>query len=108
MAWALIDNAEDNSETDVVDQAAADERGRAIFGAECGMRILRMSHGRDACATVLMIVKPDKPMVLQVVIDREDRDQRNRLGRHRRQQSDPMHGNRGSEQQILRSIQWLA
>src|SRR5947208_1425149 len=63
----------------------------------------------SVCLHVLLIMKPDQPVVLQVVIDGENGHQRNRLIGHRRQQGDPMHRDRRGQQQVLRQIQraWL-
>ena len=52
-------------------------------------------------------MKPDQTVILQVVIDRQNRHQRNRLRRHRRQQSDPVHWNRRGQQKIFGDVQRL-
>src|ERR1700730_1712740 len=88
LARTLIDDAKDDPERDVVDQATADESRRAVGGT----RILRVIHGRDARATVLLIMKPDQTVILQVVIDSQNRDQRDRLWwqwRHQKDTVDP-------------------
>src|SRR5258707_15217269 len=85
LTWCLIEKTKNDSESDVVEQAAADECGWAISGT----RILRVSHGRGALATIFLIMKPDEPAILQVVINCENRHQRDWLGGNRRQQPHP-------------------
>src|SRR5712671_5924011 len=90
LTWCLIEKTKNDSESDVVEQAATDECGWAISGT----RVLRVSHGRDVLAPIFLIMKPDEPVILQVVINRENCHQRDWLGGHRRQQHNPMHRNR--------------
>src|SRR5258706_9927156 len=90
LTWCLIEKTKNDSESDVVEQAAADECGRAVSST----RILRVSHGRDARATIFLIMKPDEPVILQVVIDGENRNQGDWLGGHRCHERNPVHRNR--------------
>src|SRR5690349_9555859 len=89
----LIDHAEHDSERDVIQHAAANHLSRAKL-----LTLLR----------VLLIVKPDQTVILKIVIDRQYRDNRDRLLRHRRQQDNPVHRDRGREQQILRHVERFA
>ncbi len=56
-------------------------------------------------AGVLLIVKPNQSVVLQVVIDGQDGNDRDWFVRHRRQQDDPVHRNRRREKKVFRHIQ---
>src|SRR5260370_6342282 len=81
LPWTLVEQAEENSEGNVVDQATADEGGGAVLGPRVHMAIRDalpdgratapqpLSADKMAALHVLLIVKPYPPVVLQVVID---------------------------------------
>src|ERR1043166_8163794 len=87
LAWSLVDDSEKDAEREVVNQPARYE----CRGAEGGPRSLRVIRGRRARATVFLVMKPNQPLILQVVIDGENGYQRNRFRGHWRQQSNPVH-----------------
>src|SRR5437763_14150582 len=89
LARCLIHQAKQNSESDVVDEAAADERRRTI--SERRHPCLRVERILSA---VLVIMKPNQSVILQVGIDRVNSDERERLRRHRSEKRSPMHQNR--------------
>src|SRR6185437_1815749 len=113
LSRALIDDAKEYSETDVVNQPATDQCGGTVTERRhpC-LRVARIVRARCGPAArapgVLLVMKPNQPVVLQVLINREDRDQRNWLCRHRREQRNPMHRYRSRQKQILRHIQRLS
>ena len=123
---ALVNQSEDNAEGDIEQQTTADQLSRAVLASRRGMRILRMllagelfgrnlpadagRHGRDARVTaratfILLVVKPDQTMVLQVVINRQNGNDGNWFVGHGRQEHDPMHRDSGPQKQILRNVQ---
>src|SRR2546423_13761786 len=75
----LIHQAKHNSEPDVVDQTATDESRRTEYSSGFALSAARM-----AALQVLLIMKPNQPVILQVVIDGENHYERDRLRRHRR------------------------
>src|SRR5262249_17839133 len=103
---SLVDDAKQNSEAQVIDQAAADEGSGSVLFANvivrgfvapiCGKAVpFRLGCffsfceaplcrcGRNPRAlSILSIMKPNKPLILQVVIDRKNRHERDRLCGH--------------------------
>ena len=65
LARCLIHQAKQNSEPNVVDQTPADERRRTEYSSGFALSAARM-----AALQVLLVMKPNQPVILQVVIDR--------------------------------------